>query len=65
MPIDLSKIVAIDIHTHAEVSCRQAEDPIMGEFLDAASVYFKADRKRPTMQETVDYYRERRIALVM
>ncbi|MEZ5893304.1 MAG: amidohydrolase family protein [Parvularculaceae bacterium] len=63
--IDLNKIKAIDIHTHAEVSCHDPEDPIMGKFLDAASKYFKADRKRPTIQETIDYYREQQIAFVM
>jgi hypothetical protein len=63
--IDLNKIKAIDIHTHAEVSCNDPEDPIMGKFLDAASKYFKADRKRPTIPETIDYYREQNIAFVM
>ena len=38
--IDIAKVRAIDIHTHAEVSCHQPEDPIMGKFFDAASAYF-------------------------
>ncbi len=63
--IDLNKIKAIDIHTHAEVSCNDPEDPIMGKFLDAASKYFKADRKRPTIPETIEYYRAQNIAFVM
>ena len=63
--MDLSKITAIDIHTHAEVSCHDPEDPIMGQFFDAATKYFKADRKRPTIPETIAYYRERNIAFVM
>ncbi|WP_375203283.1 amidohydrolase family protein [Hyphococcus sp.] len=63
--MDLNKIKAIDIHTHAEVSCNDPEDPIMGKFLDAASIYFKADRKRPTIPETIEYYREQQIAFVM
>ncbi len=63
--MDLSRIVAIDIHTHAEVSCHDPEDPIMGQFFDAASRYFKADRKRPTIPETIAHYRERNIAFVM
>ncbi|WP_207764957.1 amidohydrolase family protein [Hyphococcus luteus] len=63
--IDVDKIKAIDIHTHAEVSCNDPEDPIMGKFLDAASVYFKADRKRPTIPETIEYYRKQNIAFVM
>jgi predicted TIM-barrel fold metal-dependent hydrolase len=63
--MDLSKITAIDIHTHAEVSCHDPEDPIMGQFFDASTKYFKADRKRPTIPETIAYYRERNIAFVM
>ncbi|MGI4879433.1 MAG: amidohydrolase family protein, partial [Janthinobacterium lividum] len=56
---------AIDIHTHAEVSCHEPEDPIMGRYLDAASKYFKADRRRPTIPETIELYRELQIGLVM
>lgn len=63
--VDLAKVRAIDIHTHAEVSCHDPEDPIMGQYLDAASKYFKADRKRPTIPETIDYYRAQNIAFVM
>ena len=63
--MDLSKIKAIDVHVHAEVSCHDPEDPIMGKFFDAASTYFKADRKRPTIPETIAHYRERQIAFVM
>lgn len=59
--IDISKITAIDVHVHAEVSCHDPEDPVMGEFFDAASSYFKADRKRPTIPETIAYYRDRQI----
>ena len=53
--LDLDKIVAIDIHTHAEVSCHDPEDPIMGQFFDAATTYFKAPRQRPTIPETIAY----------
>ena len=63
--MDVGKVLAIDIHTHAEVSCHDHEDPIMGKFFDAASVYFKADRKRPTIPETIAYYRAQNIAFVM
>ena len=63
--IDLSKVVAIDVHVHAEVSCHDPEDPVMGEFFDAASAYFKADRKRPTIPETIEFYRERKIAFCL
>ena len=57
-------LIAIDVHTHAEVSCRQPTDEVWQEYEDAASKYFKAG-KRPTIAETVAYYRERKIGLVM
>lgn len=63
--MDIDNLVAIDIHTHAEVSCHQPEDPIMGEFHDFAARYFKKDRKHPTIQETIAYYRERKVGFVM
>ena len=57
-------LIAIDVHTHAEVSCRQEPDEASRPYDDAASKYFKAD-KRKTIPETVAYYRERKIGLVM
>jgi predicted TIM-barrel fold metal-dependent hydrolase len=63
--LDITRVLAIDVHTHAEVSCHDHEDPIMGKFFDAASIYFKADRKRPTIPETIAYYRAQNIAFVM
>ncbi|HET8938251.1 MAG TPA: amidohydrolase family protein [Polyangiales bacterium] len=60
-----SELIAIDIHTHAERSCRQPVDEIQTEFDAAATTYFKADSKRPTIAETVAYYRERKIGFVM
>jgi predicted TIM-barrel fold metal-dependent hydrolase len=60
----VDELVAIDVHTHAEVSCRQPVDEIWKEFEDAASKYFKAG-KRPTIAETIAYYRERKIGLIM
>ena len=52
------------MHTHAEVSCRQEPDEAWKPFEDAAAKYFKAG-KRPTIPETIAYYRERKIGLVM
>ena len=65
MPVDLSKIKAIDVHVHAEVSCHDPEDPVMGQYFDAASAYFKAPRERPKMSEIADIYREQQIAFCM
>ncbi|MFK8018777.1 MAG: amidohydrolase family protein [Pseudomonadales bacterium] len=63
--IQADKLAAIDVHVHAEVSCTDPEDPVMGKFFDAASSYFKAPRQRPTIQETIDYYRQQNIAFCL
>ena len=47
------ELIAIDMHTHAEVSCRQPVDEVWKEYEDAASKYFKAGSKRPTIAETI------------
>jgi predicted TIM-barrel fold metal-dependent hydrolase len=62
--MDHQNLVAIDIHTHAEVSCWNPFDNYGEEYDRAADKYFRSSR-RPTIQETIDYYRERRIGLVM
>lgn len=63
--IDLTNIRAIDVHVHAEVSCHDPEDPLMGRFFDAASVYFKAPRERPRIPQIIELYRTLRIALCL
>jgi uncharacterized protein len=63
--MDIGRLEAIDVHVHAEVSCHDPEDPIFGEFLDASTKYFKADRRRPTIDETIAHYRARNIGFVM
>ena len=60
-----NELRAIDIHTHAEVSCRQPPDPIQAGFEEAASKYFGTDTKRPTIRQTIDHYREQNIGFVM
>ena len=65
MPIDLARIRAIDMHVHAEVSCHDPEDPVMGQFFDAASAYFKVPRERPKMPEIVELYRQQQIAFCL
>jgi len=63
--LNLDHIVAIDIHTHAERSCCQPVDEIQQAFEAAAAKYFKEDAPRPTIAETIAYYRERHVAFVM
>jgi predicted TIM-barrel fold metal-dependent hydrolase len=62
--MNVQDLVAVDVHVHAEVSCRQPADEVWREYEEAATKYFKSG-KRPTIAETVAYYRERRIGLVM
>ncbi|WP_293867525.1 amidohydrolase family protein [uncultured Alsobacter sp.] len=62
--MNIADLVAIDVHTHAEVSCRQEPDPVWAPFDEAASKYFKVG-KRPTIAETLAHYREQKIGLVM
>jgi predicted TIM-barrel fold metal-dependent hydrolase len=57
-------LIAIDIHTHAEVSCWNPFDNYGEEYDRAADKYFGSNR-RPTIAETVAYYREKKIGLVM
>ena len=65
MTIDVNKIEAIDVHVHAEVSCHDPEDPVMGKYFDAASAYFKAPRERPKIPEIIELYREQNIAFCL
>ena len=60
----VDELVAIDTHTHAEVSCWNPFDSYGEEYDRAADKYFRSNR-RPTIDETVAYYRERKIGLVM
>jgi len=62
--MNVNELIAIDIHTHAEVSCCQVHDHFADDYDRAADKYFK-NAYRPTIDETVAYYRERKIGLVM
>ena len=63
--IDPDKVLAVDVHVHAEVSCHDPEDPVMSKFFDAASSYFKAPRERPKIPEIIAHYREQNIAFCL
>jgi uncharacterized protein len=65
MPIDVDKIVAIDVHTHAERSSHGDEDEVALEYLAAAKKYFGGEPPRPTTQDVADYYRERNMAAIV
>ncbi|MFE5022344.1 amidohydrolase family protein [Streptomyces sp. NPDC056656] len=63
--IDVAQLTAIDVHTHAEVSSkgRASLDDVLNA---ASSAYFKVEgNRKPTLEETAAYYRERRMAAVV
>ncbi|MFG1710278.1 amidohydrolase family protein [Nonomuraea sp. M3C6] len=62
--IDLDALVAIDVHTHAEIAENGAES-LGGELKAAADRYFKAGRERPTVPQLAAHYRERNMAAVV
>jgi uncharacterized protein len=63
--IDLDKIVAIDVHTHAERNDGEEQDHVTLEILDAAGKYFGGHPPQPTAQDVADYYRERNMLAVI
>ncbi|HLB15995.1 MAG TPA: amidohydrolase family protein [Burkholderiales bacterium] len=66
--MNVDQLIAIDTHTHAEVSCCQPPELFGKEYDEAADKYFRTALKggrRPTIPETIAHYRERRIGLVM
>ena len=63
MTVDLEKIVAIDVHTHAEVG-RTGEDGLLPEWREAAQKYF-GEAATPTVEEVATYYRDRNMLAVV
>jgi predicted TIM-barrel fold metal-dependent hydrolase len=64
MTIDVASLVALDVHTHAEISA--SGHPSLPPELEAAkAAYFGADHAQPTIPEIAAYYRERRMAAVV
>jgi predicted TIM-barrel fold metal-dependent hydrolase len=61
--IDVDSVVAIDVHTHAEIG-RSGEDGLRPEWRDAAARYF-GEEGRPTVEDVAAYYRERKMAAVV
>lgn len=62
--LNLEKLVAIDVHTHAEVSSRAPRDPCSILLDEAMAKYFKG-ATRPTIPEVAQYYRSRNMAAVI
>lgn len=63
--MNVDELVAIDIHTHAEVSTRMLPDEAEAEALEARGRYFRYEVKHPTIAQMAAFYRERRIAFVV
>jgi hypothetical protein len=62
--LNLDELVAIDVHTHAEISTRQPRDPCSVMFDEAMDKYFR-EMKKPTIAEVAQFYRERKMAAVI
>jgi uncharacterized protein len=65
MSVDIDKLVAIDVHVHAERNENEPQDPVTGEVLAAAAKYFGAEPRQPTAREVAEYYRERNMLAVI
>ncbi|HEX6999252.1 MAG TPA: amidohydrolase family protein [Gammaproteobacteria bacterium] len=62
--MNIDELVAIDVHTHAEVSLHDPQPP--SAFQCAAQKYFKqAGGGHPTIPQMAEYYRERKIGCVV
>ncbi len=65
MSLDLEKLVAIDVHVHAERNDSEPQDRVTTEILDAAARYFGGSPPQPSAREVADYYRERNMLAVI
>jgi uncharacterized protein len=62
--LDLDRLVAIDVHTHADRSARAPRDPCARQFDEGMAKYFKSGHP-PTTAEVAQYYRARQMAAVI
>jgi predicted TIM-barrel fold metal-dependent hydrolase len=62
--LKLDELVAIDVHTHANISMRMPRDPCSVIFDEAMAKHFKS-APHPTIPETAQYYRDRKMAAVI
>jgi uncharacterized protein len=63
-PLTLADTVAIDFHTHVEMS-RAGGDSLPDELREAAVRHFRGESARPTAEELATYYRARRMMAVI
>jgi predicted TIM-barrel fold metal-dependent hydrolase len=63
--MNLAELVAIDAHTHAEVS-NSGQRSLSEDLEQASTRYFRTEQaRRPTLEEIAAYYRERKMACVV
>ncbi|MEB3366722.1 amidohydrolase family protein [Saccharopolyspora mangrovi] len=63
--MNVDELVAIDVHTHAEIS-EDGHGSLSPELFGASEKYFKAEgHRKPSIAEMADYYRQRRMAAVV
>ncbi|HET7902016.1 MAG TPA: amidohydrolase family protein [Candidatus Nanopelagicales bacterium] len=66
MALDLENLVAIDVHTHAELSEDGEHHSLPDSLMAASAAYFKTDDGRaPSLDALAEHYRERRMAAVV
>jgi predicted TIM-barrel fold metal-dependent hydrolase len=63
--MNVEQLVAIDVHTHAEVSTRVLPDQAQRESLEARGRYFRYSVQHPTIAQMAEYYRSRKMAFVV
>jgi predicted TIM-barrel fold metal-dependent hydrolase len=63
--VNVDELVAIDIHTHAEVSTRMVPDEAAKELDEAKGRYFKYVPQHPTIAQMAAYYRARKMGFVV
>ncbi len=62
--LNLDALTALDVHTHANISCRVPRDPEAVPFDEAMARYFRSG-KPPNIGEVAQHYRERKMAAVI
>ncbi|RRO14134.1 amidohydrolase [Saccharopolyspora rhizosphaerae] len=63
--MNVDELVAIDVHTHAEIS-QDGHGSLSPELFGASEEYFKAEgHRQPTIAEMADHYRQRTMAAVV
>ena len=65
MTLDLDSLLAIDVHTHAEVS-EDGHHSLPSELMEASATYFRsADGRAPTLDRLAERYRDLHMAAVV